>query len=154
MDENIDDALEHVDDFILKNNIYGIFENNELAGIIIFDSRLFRFNDLSEKINTFYIQELIIDDKFKGKGYGNLLINYAILLCPEKYEYISFMTMPTNSQMIKIAKKFNFVLQIHSSGDKKHSLLFIRNNDKIERELYINLSYNKSKSSVISSVSP
>jgi ribosomal protein S18 acetylase RimI-like enzyme len=155
MDEDIEEALDNIDDFILKNIIYGIFENNELAGIIILEnSRLFKFNDLPEKINTFYIQELIIDDKYKGKGYGNLLINYAILICPENNEYISFMTMPTNEQMIKIAKKFNFVLQLHSSGDKKHSLLYIRNNDKIERELYKNLAYIKSKSSVISSASP
>lgn len=155
MEEDLEDALDNIDDFILKNNIYGIFENNELAGIIILeDSRLFKFNDLPKKINTFYIQELIIDEKFKGRGYGNLLINYAILICPENNEYISFMTMPTNLQMIKIAKKFNFVLQSYPSGDKKHSLLFIRNNDKIERDLYKNLAYIKSKSSIISSVSP
>jgi Fe-S-cluster-containing dehydrogenase component len=91
---------------------------------------------------------------FTKKKYGELLIKYCILRCPIDKLYISFMTMPTNEQMIKIAKKFNFVLQSHSSGDKKHSLLYIRNNDKIERELYKNLAYIKSKSSVISSASP
>jgi RimJ/RimL family protein N-acetyltransferase len=143
-DEEFDDDDEyesHIGDFIIKENLYGLFENNELAGILILNER--KFNGL----NTFYIQELIVDDKYKNRGYGNLFINYALLRCPMELEYISFMTMPTNIQMIKIAEKFKFILQPKPSGDKKHSLLFIRPNDKIEREFYNNLSHKKSHSS-------
>jgi len=61
--------------------------------------------------------------------------------------YISFMTMDTNNAMINIGRKFNFIRQITPSGDKKHNLLFIRINDKVERDLYKNLSYKKTKSS-------
>jgi len=152
MDEDIEEVEDHIDDFILKNMIFGVFDNKELAGIIIIDeSKSFKIDiSPSKKVETFYIQEMIVDEKFKGKGYGNILIKYAILICPIDIEYISFMTMPTNEIMKKIGKKFNFVLQDISSGDKKHSLLFIRDNDKIERDLYKELSYYKSNPSSIS----
>jgi ribosomal protein S18 acetylase RimI-like enzyme len=148
MDEDMEEAENYVEDFILKNVIFGIFENKTMAGIIILDySRDFEIDDYQEKVKTFYIQELIVDEKFAGKGYGNLLINYAILRCPKDMDYISFMTMPSNIPMKKIASRFNFKLQSKPSGDKKHSLLFIRINDRIERELNTNLSYLKSNSS-------
>ena len=148
MEEDIEEAEYYVEDFILKNIIFGIFENKIMAGIIILDySRNFKIDDFTEKKPTFYIQELIVDEKFKGKGYGNLLINYAILRCPKDMDFISFMTMPNNIPMINIAKKFNFNLQKSPSGDPKHSLLFIRINDKLERKLHSNLSYIKSNSS-------
>jgi ribosomal protein S18 acetylase RimI-like enzyme len=148
MEEDTEEAYNYVEDFILKNIIFGIFDKKEMAGIIILDySKSFKIDNMSSKVNTFYIQELIIDDKFRGKGYGNLLISYAILRCPKDMDYISFMTMETNIQMINIGRKFNFVRQITPSGDKKHNLLFIRTNDKIERDLYKNLSYKKTKSS-------
>ena len=119
-----------------------------MAGIIILDySREFHIDDFKEKVKTFYIQELIVDEKFAGKGYGNLLINYAILRCPKDMQYISFMTMPNNIPMQKIASRFNFKLQSKPSGDKKHSLFFIRINDKVERELHTALSHRKSSSS-------
>jgi ribosomal protein S18 acetylase RimI-like enzyme len=148
MGEDIEEAYDYVEDFILKNIIFGIFEKKEMAGIIILDySKSFKIDNISSKVNTFYIQELIIDDKFRGKGYGNLLISYAILRCPKDMNYISFMTMDTNNAMINIGRKFNFIRQITPSGDKKHNLLFIRINDKVERDLYKNLSYKKTKSS-------
>jgi GNAT superfamily N-acetyltransferase len=144
MDEQFDDDNDYeyyIDDFILKNQLYGLFEKNILAGIMILDIKKFNI------YKTFYIQELIIDENFRNKGYGNLLINYAILRCPYDIDYISYLTMPSNTQMINIGKKFDFILQQYPSGDKKHSLLFIRPNDKVERDLYKNLGYFKSKSS-------
>jgi GNAT superfamily N-acetyltransferase len=135
-----------IDDFIIKWTIFGLFENNVLAGIIILDyGREFKIDESpNEKVKTFYIQELIVDDTYRGKGYGNLLINYSILRCPKDIKYISYMTMPSNTNMIKIARKFNFKLQELPSGDKKHSLLYIRKNDRVERSLYEALSFYKS----------
>ncbi len=43
--------------------------------------------------------------------------------------YISFMTMSSNKSMINIAKRFNFELQETRLDDKKHNILFIREND-------------------------
>lgn len=148
MEEDVSEASEYVEDFILKNIIFGIFEKKVLVGIIIINpEKYFNIDDTSEKVKTFYIQELIIDEKYKNKGYGKLLINYCILRCPHDIQYISFMTMPTNSAMIKIAKNFNFIQQTKPSGDKKHSLLFIRFNDKVERTIHKLLSYNKKTTS-------
>lgn len=148
MEENTEDANINIADFIIKNTIFGLFVDKELAGIIIIDkNKKFRIDNQPEKVETFYIQEMIIDHKYTGRGYGNLLINYAILRCPPEIKYISYMTMPSNKPMIAIGKKFNFILQERPSGDPKHSLLFIRENDKVERELHKNLSYISLKAS-------
>jgi len=146
MEESEIDADKHTQDFILKNIMFGIFENNILAGFVIIQySRKFKI-DNGELVDTFYIQELLIDEKFTKKKYGELLIKYCILRCPIDKLYISFMTMPTNKGMIKIANKLGFILQEAKSGDKKHSLLFIKINDKLEKSLYIDLT-KKAKSS-------
>jgi len=149
MEEDTEEAHEYIQDFIIKNLIFGLFVDKELAGIIIIDKnkKFIIDNHPDKKVETFYIQEMIIDHKYTGRGYGNLLINYAILRCPPEMKYISYMTMPSNKPMIAIGKKLNFVLQERPSGDPKHSLLFIRENDKVERELHKNLSYITSRSS-------
>jgi len=128
MNENTEEVKMCVSDFIIKNIIFGIFELRELVGIIIIDFKKFKIDDYCEKVNTFYIQEMIIDDKFRCKGYANMLINYIIRRCPNNIKYISYMTMPTNDAMIKIGIKNNFKLQKITSGDIKHSLLFIKIN--------------------------
>ena len=148
MEEDIENALLFVQDFILKNIIFGIFEKKVLAGIIIIEyGRKLLIDNYEEPVKTFYIQEMIVDEKYKGKGYGDILIKYAILRCPKDIDYLSFMTMPENIAMRKIGERNNFNLQMKPSGDKKHSLLFIRVNDRIERSLYKSLSYKKSTSS-------
>lgn len=142
MGEETDNIILFVQDYIIKNIIFGIFENKTMVGIIIIqNSRQFKIDNYEEKVNTFYIQELVIDEQFKGKGYGNLLINYAILRCPKDMDYIGYMTESTNQQMKKIGDKYKFILQKTASGDKKHTLLYIRVNDRIERSLYTSLSY-------------
>jgi len=149
MEEDTEDAHKYMQDFIIKNLIFGLFVDKELAGIIIIDkNKKFKIdNHPDKKVETFYIQEMIIDHKYTGRGYGNLLINYAILKCPPEMKYISYMTMPSNKPMIAIGKKLNFVLQERPSGDPKHSLLFIRENDRVERELNKKLSYIASRTS-------
>jgi ribosomal protein S18 acetylase RimI-like enzyme len=141
-----DDASEidmYTRDFILKNIMYGIFISSEssskniLAGFIIIDyKRKFKI-DNSPTVDTFYIQEIIIDKDYRRKGYAELLFHYIIIRCPSDMLYISFMTMPSNKGMIQIAKKHDFKLQDTPSGDSKHSLLFIKNNDKLD------INYNK-----------
>lgn len=128
MNEETEKVNDYINDFILKNIIFGIFEVKELVGIIIIDFKKFRIDDCNNEVNTFYIQEMIIEDKFRGKGYANMLITYIIERCPIDIKYISYMTMPTNNAMIKIGIKNIFKLQKITSGDNKHSLLFIKIN--------------------------
>ena len=137
MKENITgkECIDFIDDFILKNKIYGIFENKILVGIIIFDEKKFYIDNNSNKINTFYIQEIIIDKNYYCKSYGSLLITYAILICPTNLEFISFMTTENNKGMYKIASKFNFIKQEITSGDILNPSLFVIFNNSIDINL-------------------
>lgn len=127
MNEDIHNIDDYINDFILKNLIFGIYKYDNLIGFVIIDySKKFI---IGEKISTFYIQELFIDDKYRNNGYGDLLIKYCLLICPNNMKYISFMTMPTNIIMYNIARKYNFKLYEKLSGDINHSSLFIRIND-------------------------
>lgn len=143
MKENISnkDCIDYIDDFILKNKIYGIFENKLLIGIMICDEKKFYIDNNSNKVETFYIQEIIIDNNYNGKNYGTLLISYAILISPNNLEFISFMTTENNKGMYKIASKLDFIKQEKSSGDPLNPSLFIRINNVIDRKIYSNLNY-------------
>ena len=124
---NSTELEDNIDDFILKNIIFGIFEKDELVGIVIIcNNRKFT---IGEKIATFYIQELFIDDKYRRRGYADLLFKYCILLCPPNIKNITFMTSSSNIPMINLAKKYNFVLYEKASGDCDNPLLYIRDND-------------------------
>jgi len=129
MDEKIEDneISEYLDDFILKNNIYGIFQINILFGFIVIENNKKFIIDSSNisKIDTYYIQEIFIDDEYRKKGYGKELMIYIIEKVPENHRYISLMTTPDNNEMIKLACSLGFKQQNISSGDPKHSLLFI-----------------------------
>lgn len=125
----------HIDDFILKNTIYGVFHKNILAGFVIIEnSKTFFIDTESEKVETNYIQEIYIDDEYKNKKFGTKLINYIIhryLNEPEKY--FSLMTTNDNDGMKCVASKFGFIVQEKPSGDPKHSLLFIMDKKNINK---------------------
>ena len=59
MNEDIHNIDDYINDFILKNLIFGIYKYDNLIGFVIIDySKKFI---IGEKISTFYIQELFID---------------------------------------------------------------------------------------------
>lgn len=120
--ENIKDLIE---DYILKNEIHGIFNNEELKGCVIHSNKKFKIDNNQNKIDTFYIQELFINDK--NNKYGGYLFNFIINKCPDNVNYISFMTKPDNKAMYRIAEKNKFILQETSSGDIENPSLFILN---------------------------
>ena len=127
LDEEVDDdeIIDHIDDFILKNLIYGIYDKKDIIGFIIVDTKSFAIDNNKTKVETFYIQEFLISEKFAKKGLGSILFNYIISRCPSNLKYISFMTKKSNDAMHSIGKKFNFILQSKESGDPLNPLLFI-----------------------------
>lgn len=129
------DLNDYISDYILKNQIYGIFINNILIGCVIINTKSFFIdndnkneNENDEKIQTYYIQEIFITNDYKNMKYGEKLFNYIITKCPSNLKYISFMTKSDNKAMYKIAEKNNFILQKKLSGDINNPSLFIFKN--------------------------
>jgi len=118
----------YVEDFILKNVMFGIFDNNNnLAGFVIIDfNKKFKL-EKNNKLNTFYIQEIYIDNKYQGNGLGTKLFKYAISKCPPKdTKYITLMTKYENLAMIKIAENNGFIKHQKPSGDPHNQLLMLK----------------------------
>lgn len=129
------DLNDYISDYILKNQIYGIFINNILIGCVIINTKSFFIdndnkneNENDEKKQTYYIQEIFITNDYKNMKYGEKLFNYIITKCPSNLKYISFMTKSDNKAMYKIAEKNNFILQKKLSGDINNPSLFIFKN--------------------------
>ena len=132
--ENIENARDYVEDFILKNLIFGIFINNILAGfVIIHPSKNFHIDididndgDRHKKVSTLYIQELMIHPQYRGNKFSKYLLEYCILRCPQDKKYMSLMTMPDNYALQKIAESVGFIKQKTPSGDIDNSLLMVK----------------------------
>ena len=136
MNEDIEKARDYTQDFILKNIMFGIFINDVLAGfVIIHYSKSFKIDFQTEKVPTFYIQELLIHPSYRGKKFSKFLLEYCIYRCPKDKMYVSLMTMPDNIALQKVAESVGFTKQDTPSGDSKHSLLMIKNMDKLENSI-------------------
>jgi hypothetical protein len=132
-DKEDKDLNDYISDYILKNQIYGIFINNILIGCVIINTKSFIIdndndNDNDDKKQTYYIQEIFITNDYKNMKYGEKLFSYIITKCPSNLKYISFMTKSDNKAMYKIAEKNNFILQQKISGDINNPSLFIFKN--------------------------
>lgn len=118
--------INEVQDYILKNQLYGLFVDDLMMGfLVIKKSRKFDIDDEDEKVETFYIQEVFTDINMRGRKLGKILIDYALLLCPVNKKYVSLMTYEGNI-MVNIAKSMGFVLQNKASVCPVNKLLFIR----------------------------
>jgi len=136
MHEDIEKARDYTQDFILKNIMFGIFIDELLVGfVIIHFSKNFKIDSQSQKVPTFYIQELLIHPSYRGNKLSKYLLEYCIYRCPRDKMYVSLMTMPDNKALQKIAKSVGFVEQNSPSGDSTHSLLMIKNMDNIENSV-------------------
>jgi len=121
-----DSLVSEIDDLILKNCLYGLYSDDLMVGfLIIKKSRYFKIDRVSDKVDTFYIQEVYIDKSMRGRKLGKILLDYAILICPINKKYISLMTYEGNI-MANIAKSYGFELQDEVSVCPINKLLFVR----------------------------
>ena len=127
--DSLEDINELVEDYILKHQIYGITNENILVGCVIINKKKFKIDEVQEKVNTFYIQEIFISNDVVSRGFGKFLFTYIISRCPNDLKYISFMTKEDNIAMHRIAAINNFKKQCVSSGDERNSSLFISLNN-------------------------
>ena len=121
-----DSLVKEIDDLILKNRLYGLYSDNLMVGfLIVRKSRYFKIDNVSDKVDTFYIQEVYIDKSMRGRKLGKILLDYALLICPVNKKYISLMTYEGNI-MANIAKSYGFELQDVVSECPVNKLFFIR----------------------------
>jgi hypothetical protein len=127
--ESVEDIDELVEDYILKHQIYGITNEDILVGCVIIKNKKFKIDEVPDKVNTFYIQEIFISNDVVSRGFGRFLFTYIISRCPNNLKYISFMTKEDNIAMHRIAAMNNFKKQSVSSGDEINPSLFISINE-------------------------
>ena len=122
-----DSLIKEIDDLILKNRIFGLYSGDLMVGfLIVRKSRYFKIDDSeTDKVDTFYIQEVYIDKNMRGRKLGKILLDYALLQCPIDKKYISLMTYEGNI-MANIAKSYGFELQQVESECPVNKLFFIR----------------------------
>jgi ribosomal protein S18 acetylase RimI-like enzyme len=122
--DDYDQAFEHVQDFIIKNIMFGLFVAKRLVGFVVVKKNRKFQTDMSDEEDTYYIQDIFVDQEYRSKGFGKLLIDY----CQTKsvLKTMSLMVMPQNISMIALVKKCGFVKQKVGSGDNKHCLLMIK----------------------------
>ena len=93
--------LKELNDIIEKGNSFGAFVNDELAGWIIGEHRTWN--------NSFYIENILIDEKHRRQGIGIMLIKSAIkearrLNC----RMIELETQNTNYPAIQFYRRMGF----------------------------------------------
>ena len=121
-----DSLIREIDDLILKNRLYGLYSDDLMGGfLIVRKSRYFKIDNMSDKVDTFYIQEVYIDKSMRGRKLGKILLDYALLICPINKKYVSLMTYEGNI-MANIAVSYGFELQNEESECPVNKLFFIR----------------------------
>jgi len=121
-----DSLIREIDDLILKNRLYGLYSDDLMIGfLIVRKSRYFKIDNMSDKVDTFYIQEVYIDKSMRGRKLGKILLDYALLICPINKKYVSLMTYEGNI-MANIAVSYGFELQNEESECPVNKLFFIR----------------------------
>ena len=123
---DINSIISEIQDYILKQQLYGLFVGDLMMGLLIIKkSRQFNIDDEDNMVDTFYVQEVFIDINMRGKRLGKILIDYSILLCPINKKYMSLMTYEGNN-IVNIVTANGFVLQKKASVCPVNKLLFIR----------------------------
>ncbi|MEG0927133.1 GNAT family N-acetyltransferase [Chryseobacterium sp.] len=95
------DELEELNAIIEKGNSFGVFADGELQGWIIGEHRIWN--------NSFYIENILVNEKYRRQGFGIILIKNAIkearsLNC----RVIELETQNTNYPAIQFYRRMGF----------------------------------------------
>lgn len=106
------EKFEELYDNIFKNNIiYVISINDKIIG----SAKLIIEQKFIHKLSKYgHIEDVIISDEYRRKGYGSLIINHIVNVC--KAEKFYKITLTCKEELIPFYEKNNFeVYQIHMS---------------------------------------
>lgn len=96
-----DENIHHYKKIIAEGFSFCAYEDNELAGFILCETR--KWN------NTLYIENLFVSESFRRKGIGKLLIKKVIELSRQKnFRHLELETQNTNVPAIEFYKKQGF----------------------------------------------
>jgi len=93
--------IEYYKKILTENNSFGVYEDGKLAGFILCEER--KWN------NTLYIENILVAEKQRGKGFGGLLIEKIKEHSGNKnFRLIELETQNTNVPAIEFYKKSKF----------------------------------------------
>lgn len=101
--ETTSDDISDLNTIIEKGNSFGVFENDELIGWAICDFR--------EWNNSLFIENILIDEQFRGQNIGKLLIKNINRKARElQCRLVELETQNTNYPAIQFYQKAGFVI--------------------------------------------
>jgi glucosamine-phosphate N-acetyltransferase len=106
------DTFEKIYDDIFKNNIIFVIQINN---IIVASATLIIEQKFIHNLSKYgRIEDVIVNSKYRGNGYGTKIINELVNYCKKKNFYK--ITLTCNEKLISFYKKNNFELyQYHMS---------------------------------------
>jgi len=98
-----DEDIDSLNEIIEQGNSFGAFENNELIGWAICDFRAWN--------SSLFIENILIDEKFRGQNIGRLLIKYVSRKARElQCRMVELEVQNTNYPAIKFYQKAGFAI--------------------------------------------
>lgn len=93
--------INDLNEIIEQGNSFGAFENDELIGLVICDFRVWN--------NSLFIENILIDEKFRGQNIGRLLIKYVNRKARElQCRMVELEVQNTNYPAIQFYQKVGF----------------------------------------------
>lgn len=103
-----EDYIQEFIDFIEKGEIYGIFLDNEICGLITIKKKYLKWDELDINVEkSVYLSDIAVRKDSRNNGFGTKLMEYIISLFGEDYD-IYMRTNLENSMSEGIAIKNGF----------------------------------------------
>lgn len=103
-----EDYIQEFLDFIEKGEIYGIFLNDEICGLITIKQKYLKWDELDIDVErSIYLSDIAVRKNSRNNGFGTKLMEYIISLFGEDYD-IYMRTNLENSMSEGIAVKNGF----------------------------------------------